>query len=135
VYVREGRDKGKVGMIKDLDEWKSVVWVEGVKMQQRVRNGKFVMAEQGIHYSNIQLIDPESGRPSRVKWRFTEKGEKVRIAVKSGALIPVPDQSQFEPPKPKANPAKDTDPGSAAKETYIPILPEIVHAEESSGTS
>lgn len=46
-----------------------------------------------MHVSNVSLIDPESGLPSKIKYGFLEDGTKVRVAKKSGALIPKPDRS------------------------------------------
>ena len=49
-----------------------------------------------MHVSNVSLIDPESGKPTRIKYGFLEDGSKVRIAKKSGALIPKPDRSNMK---------------------------------------
>lgn len=43
--------------------------------------------EAPIHISNLALIDPKSGKPTRVGYRVNEKGEKVRYAKKSGEEI------------------------------------------------
>jgi large subunit ribosomal protein L24 len=118
VMVVGGGHKGEFGMITAVDEYKSTVVVEGVKMRRKIRHGKFVLAEQSMHYSNVLLIDPETKKPTRVKWRYTEEGERVRIAVRSGAMIPVPDQSQFEPPPAEKNADKNTDMAEALRDTY-----------------
>ena len=45
--------------------------------------------------SNVSLLDPESGKPTRIRYGFLEDGTKVRVAKKSGALIPKPDRSNL----------------------------------------
>ena len=61
-----------------------------------VRRRKTVQKESPIHVSNVSLLDPESGKPTRIKYGFLEDGTKARIAKKSGALIPKPDRSNLK---------------------------------------
>jgi len=49
-----------------------------------------------VHVSNVSLLDPESGKPTRIKYGFLEDGLKVRISKKSGALIPKPDRTNLK---------------------------------------
>uniref|UniRef100_A0A7S2XHY8 Large ribosomal subunit protein uL24 C-terminal domain-containing protein n=1 Tax=Lotharella oceanica TaxID=641309 RepID=A0A7S2XHY8_9EUKA len=118
VIVNASGAKGQVGKVIDINKHTSRLVVEGVKRRRVLRNGKFVLAEKPIHYSNVQLIDPETGLRTRTKWRYTEEGKKVRIAVKSGTVIPIPDQGEFEPMKDKANDLKDTPLDEALRDTY-----------------
>jgi large subunit ribosomal protein L24 len=48
-----------------------------------------------MHYSNVNLVDPVHGVPTRVSRKFLETGEKVRIAKKSGAIVPRPELLSF----------------------------------------
>lgn len=43
-----------------------------------------------IHVSNVSLIDPESGKPTRIRFGYLEDGKKVRISTKSGSIIEKP---------------------------------------------
>jgi len=53
-----------------------------------------------MHYSNVNLVDPVTGLPTRVTRKLLEDGTKVRIAKKSGAIIPRPEiLSQRRRPK------------------------------------
>lgn len=61
--------------------------------EEYVARKKVVQKEAPIHVSNVSLIDPETGTPTRIKYGFMEDGTKVRIAKKSGALVPKPDRS------------------------------------------
>lgn len=51
------------------------------------------MMERSIHYSNVNLVDPVTGFPTRVNYSFLEDGTKVRISKRSGAIIP---KAQYE---------------------------------------
>lgn len=94
VYVRSGEDRGKTGRVLRVLRDKDRAVVEGINMVSKATKpsakhpqGGIVKIEAPIHISNISLIDPKSGKPTRVSLRATEKGLKVRIAKKSGEEI------------------------------------------------
>jgi hypothetical protein len=67
------------------------------------------------------LIDPETAAPTRIKYGFLEDGSKVRIAKKSGALIPKPDRSALKymtRTKGKEAGPNDTKPEDVLEKTY-----------------
>jgi large subunit ribosomal protein L24 len=93
VVVLRGKDRGKQGKITrilaDLDK----VIVEGIhtvtrhtKPTPRNQQGGKVTKDAPIHASSVMPIDPETGKPTRVKIRTAEDGTKTRVA-KSGATI------------------------------------------------
>lgn len=92
VRVISGKDKGKEGTVLSALPKKERVIVEGVNIAkkhtrpQMGTEGGIVEAEAPIHVSNIQLVDPSSGEPTRVGYKV-EDGKKVRIAKKSGEEI------------------------------------------------
>ncbi len=45
------------------------------------------MKTHPVHISNVALIDPETGKPTKIRFGFLADGKKVRIAKKSGAII------------------------------------------------
>ncbi len=51
------------------------------------------MKEYPVHVSNVQLVCPETNEATKIYYGFLETGEKVRIAKRSGAVIPKPDRS------------------------------------------
>ena len=65
------------------------ITVDDEEMQRRK---KVVQKEFPIHVSNVNLVDPETGRATRVSTGYLEDGTKVRIAKKSGAVIPKPER-------------------------------------------
>ena len=94
VIVHTGEDKGKTGKVLKVlkDEQRAIV--EGINMVNKstkpnAKNpqGGFVKQEASIHISNISLIDPKSGKATRVAIQKNEDGKKVRIAKKSGEEI------------------------------------------------
>ena len=94
VYVLSGEDKGKTGKVLKVLVEKQRAIVEGVnivtkssKPSAKNPQGGFVKVEAPIHISNLSLIDPKSGKPTRIAIKVTEDGKKVRIAKKSGEEI------------------------------------------------
>ncbi len=103
VLVLAGNDKDKRGangkfpaphkVLKVLvDEQRAIV--EGVNMVSKSTKpsakhpqGGIIKQEAPIHLSNLSLVDPKSGEPTRVAIKRTEDGKKVRIAKKSGEEI------------------------------------------------
>ncbi len=96
VIVLTGRDKGKRGAVLRVVTRTDRVLVEGVNVTKRhVKptqgdpQGGIVEREAPIHISNVALIDPESDRPTRVRYKTLEDGRKVRVASRSGEVIDV----------------------------------------------
>lgn len=93
VMVISGKDKGKTGVVLTSFPKKDRVLVEGVnivkkhmKPNQANPQGGIVSQEAAIHVSNVMLIDPKTGEPTRVGYKV-EDGKKVRVAKKSGEII------------------------------------------------
>ena len=92
VIVISGKDKGKSGEILEVYRSLDKVKVSGVNIVKKHRKpsqetpGKIEEIELPVHISNVSIIDPKSGKPSRVKY-VVEKGEKKRFAVLSNAAI------------------------------------------------
>ena len=96
VIVLAGRDKGKRGAVLRIITRTERVLVEGVNVTKRhVKptqgdpQGGIVEREAPIHISNVALIDPESDRPTRVRYKRLGDGRKVRVAARSGEVIDV----------------------------------------------
>ena len=99
VRIIAGKDRGKTGRVLRVDPRKDKVYVEGaniVKRHMRPRTlrdtqraqelGGIIEKEGPIHVSNVMLIDPDSGEPTRVGIK-REGGRRVRVAKKSGKEI------------------------------------------------
>lgn len=92
VVVIAGRDKGRRGRVLEVAPTKGKIKVEGIGMIKRHqkanpqanRGGGIVDKEAFIDASNVQLIDPQSGKPTRVKYSVEADGSKRRLAAASG---------------------------------------------------
>jgi len=95
VVVMAGRDKGKRGRVLDVKPREGKVKVEGVgvvKRHQRPnpganRPGGIIEKEAYVDISNVQLIDPKDGSPTRVRYDVAEDGTKTRVASGSGQVL------------------------------------------------
>jgi large subunit ribosomal protein L24 len=99
VRIIAGKDRGKTGRVLRVDPEKHKVFVEGANIikrhikprtlrdtQRAQEMGGIVEMEGPIHVSNVMLIDPDSGEPTRIAIR-REGGKRVRVAKKSGKEI------------------------------------------------
>ncbi len=93
VVVLTGRDKGKRGEVLQVIPTENRALVQGVNMVRRhqkqtpQQDGGIIAKEAPIHVSNIAIEDPKDGEPTRVGYKITDDGRKVRIAKRSGEMI------------------------------------------------
>jgi large subunit ribosomal protein L24 len=93
VVVIAGRDKGKHGEVLQVIPAENRALVQGINIVRRhqqqspQQDGGIVAKEAPIHISNIAIEDPADGSPSRVGFKFTDDGRKVRFAKRSGETI------------------------------------------------
>lgn len=94
VYVNAGEDKGKTGKVLRVlvDKQRAVVKgcnivTKSQKPSAKNPQGGFVKMEAPIHISNLNIVDPKTGKPTRIGRRLNEKGKLVRYAKKSGEEI------------------------------------------------
>ncbi len=92
VVVVSGKEKGKRGEVERVIPAKNRVVVSGVNIRtrharpsQQNQEGLYTF-EAPLHVSNVMLVDPNSGEPTRVGYRFADSG-KVRVSKKSGEDI------------------------------------------------
>ncbi len=96
VVVISGRDRGKTGEVMRVFPAEGRLIVQGVHVARRHTRqslgepGGIVDKELTIHVSNVAHIDPQSRRPTRVGYRTLDDGRKVRVARRSGEMIPEP---------------------------------------------
>ncbi len=94
VYVNAGEDKGKTGRVLRVLVKKGRAIVEGMNMVSKhtkpnAKNpqGGIVKMEAPIHLSNLNPVDPKSGKPTRIGRKKNEAGVLVRYSKKSGEEI------------------------------------------------
>ena len=98
VVVTGGNSKGKRGVVKEVIVEKDRARVEGVAMITKhlkptasSPQGSLEKTEGSIHISNLKLVDPTTGEPTRTGRKLNEKGKLQRFSKKTGNFIP--DQS------------------------------------------
>ena len=98
VYVNSGEDKGKTGKVLRVIVDKQRAVVEGVNIVSKSQKpntkpsaknpqGGIVKMEAPVHISNLNVVDPKTGKPTRIGRRRNEAGKLVRYAKKSGEEI------------------------------------------------
>ena len=94
VYVNAGEDKGKTGRVLQVLITKNRALVEGVNMISKhskpsAQNpqGGIEKKEASMHLSNLNLVDPKTGKPTRIGRKEDSKGKLIRYAKKSGEEI------------------------------------------------
>jgi len=95
VRVMRGEDAGKEGKILRVFPKTGRVTIEGINIVKRHRKARRAEEQSQImempapvHHSNVMLLDPKQGTPTRVRRRIDDDGTKERISVKSGDAIP-----------------------------------------------
>lgn len=94
VQVIAGDNKGKQGKVLKVEVEKQRAIVEGVNLVKKATKpnaqnpqGGIVEKEAPIHISNMQVLDPKSGKPTKVGRRLNDQGKLVRYAKNSGEEI------------------------------------------------
>ena len=95
VKVIRGNYRDTEGTVLRVEREKNRVVVQGVNVRKRHRKpsatnpqGGIIEFEAPIHASNVMLVDPKTGEPTRVRSALGADGKRERIAVKSGQAIP-----------------------------------------------
>lgn len=94
VYVNTGKDKGKTGKVIKVFVEEQRAIVEGLNIVSKNQKpnaknpqGGIIKMEASIHISNLNVVDPKTGKPTRIGRRLNEEGKLVRYAKKSGEEI------------------------------------------------
>lgn len=133
VEVLVGRDKGKQGIVTQIFQERNWVIVEGLNCHHRCVGaekdfpGVLIKSESPLLVtSQVKLIDPVDLQAADVEWRFTEEGEKVRVSLRSGRIIPIPKMNQetkdFKSESTYVAKAKDTESPIVTEITFKPKL-------------
>ena len=95
VAVIAGKDKGKTGKITEVIAKHNKVVVEGMNQVKRHQKASQLNPQGGItvktlpiHASNVMIVDPKTGKPSRIGKKAAKDGSFTRIAKKSGTELP-----------------------------------------------
>jgi large subunit ribosomal protein L24 len=94
VQVLTGKDKGRQGEVIRVMPDAGRALVQGINLMKKHQKpqgmgkpGGIQEIEAGIDLSNLALLDPKSGKPTRVGFKVLEDGKKVRVAKASGEVL------------------------------------------------
>ena len=93
VVVVTGRDKGRTGEVLSVQPSEGRAVVQGINLVKRhqrqtvQQEGGIISKESSIDLSNLAIVDPKSGKPTRIGFKVLDDGRKVRFAKRSGDLI------------------------------------------------
>ena len=94
VYVNAGDDKGKTGRVLEVQVGKQRAIVEGINMVSKSTKptakypqGGIIKMEAPVHISNLNVVDPKTGKGTRIGRRKNDEGKTVRYSKKSGEEI------------------------------------------------
>jgi large subunit ribosomal protein L24 len=94
VTVIAGESRGQKGRVLEVNREKNKALVEGINMvskhtkpNAKAPQGGIVKKEASVHISNLMLVDPTSGKPTRVGRKLNDKNKLVRYSKKSGEEI------------------------------------------------
>jgi len=130
VEVMVGQDKGKQGKVRVVARRKNLVKIMGMNMSENfvdnMGDGKpgYMLNEEPLHYSDIKLVDPFTGKGTDVVFRYDENGAKVRTCKESGRIIPKPTFERLDWKSRSAVKEGDNDTKSdiVQQYTYVPSL-------------
>ncbi|XP_044484533.1 50S ribosomal protein L24 [Mangifera indica] len=128
VMIIRGKDKGETGIIKRVVRSQNRVIVEGknlvkkhIKGGERHEGGIFSV-EAPLHVSNVQVLDPVTGKPCKIGIRYLDNGSKVRVSRgmgASGSIIPRPEILKIRTtPRPTVAGPRDTPMDLVLEKTY-----------------
>ena len=94
VFVNAGENKGATGKVLKVLVEKQRAIVEGINMVSKSQKpsaknpqGGIVKQEAPIHISNLNVLDPKTGKPTRIGRKLNADGKRIRYAKKSGEEI------------------------------------------------
>ncbi|XP_073825261.1 mitochondrial ribosomal protein L24 [Musca autumnalis] len=100
VEILVGKDKGKHGLVTQVIPERNWVVVDGINWHYRTVGaeegfpGVLIRSEAPLDVTkDIRLVDPSDLQGCDFEWRYTEDGEKVRVSVRTGRIIPIPESN------------------------------------------
>ena len=94
VLVTSGRDRGKTGKVVSVHPDTGRALVQGVNMvkrhlrkSQQNPQGAIIHQEVPVHLSKLSLLDPVTGKPSRIKTLVADDGSKQRVSAKNKTVF------------------------------------------------
>ena len=97
VEVKVGEEKGQQALVTRVDRLQGQLFLEGLRREKGVvkrasslGDPYFGIIQKPFSYDHVVLVDPETKRGARVRWKILENGDRVRYSKDTGTLIPRP---------------------------------------------
>ena len=94
IKIKAGKDKGKTGKVLQVFVSRNLASIEGrnllikhLRPRREGEKGQRVEYAAPLHVAKVMLIDPKTGRETRIGYKMLATGEKVRIAKRSGEVV------------------------------------------------
>ncbi|TGZ66029.1 hypothetical protein CRM22_005565 [Opisthorchis felineus] len=126
VKILVGPDKGKVGIVSSVLKMRRMVIIDGLNYRLSAVTADDIRREELplCLDTEIALVDPVDGEPCRPSWRYDDKGDRVRVSLKTGRIIPLPMSARIlddlTDPKAAIRGPKDTPASVVTRVTFNP---------------
>ncbi|KAF7255948.1 hypothetical protein EG68_06891 [Paragonimus skrjabini miyazakii] len=126
VQVLIGPDKGKIGVVSTVLKMRRMVLVDGLNYRITQPLPDTLRREEMplCMHTEIALVDPGDSQPCSAVWRYNERGERVRVSVRTGHMIPLPigarQLDDLTDPKTAVRQSKDTPESVVTQVTFNP---------------
>ncbi|KAL0279557.1 UNVERIFIED_CONTAM: hypothetical protein PYX00_001089 [Menopon gallinae] len=130
VEILTGKDKGKQGIITYIVQERNWVIVQGMNMvfsKPRTHPYHYLLKEAPLLVNKqVVLVDPGDLKPTQVEWRYDEEGNRVRVSIRTGRLLPIPEMEEetidYKTKSSYIERGKDTVDAAMCKVTFVPKL-------------
>lgn len=130
VQIMVGSDTGKQGKVRAVARKKNQLKVIGMNLLEQyvedMGDGKpgYMLNEEPLHYYDVQLVDPLTGKPTKTTMKYNEEGHKVRVCTNSGRVIPKPpfERTDWKTRSAVKEGEDDTKADVVQQFTYVPSL-------------
>ena len=131
VEILSGRDRGKHGIVNYLVTERNWVCVEGLNLRYDCQSrtdkyhGVMTVSEKPLLVPrDVALVDPTDHKPTKIEWRYDEEGNRVRVSLRTGRIIPIPvvaeETRDYKSPETYLEQPKDTTAEHIKKTTFTP---------------
>jgi len=134
VEVLIGKDRGKQGIVSQVIQERNWVYVAGLNTHLRRIGSKqpgsagfYVKSEEPLLVTrHVSLVDPSDNKPTKIDWRYTEDGVKVRVSLRTGRIVPIPPSAEetmdYKSPETYLEGDKDTKADAVKSVDFRPTL-------------
>ncbi|CAH8831121.1 unnamed protein product [Trichobilharzia szidati] len=126
VRVLVGPHKGRTGIVSSVLKMRRLVYVDGLnyRITKSPYQNNLKLSEDPLDMdTEVALLDPSNNEPCKCAWRYTDDGDRVRVSLYSGHIIPLPNTSHIlddlTDPKTTVDGPKDTSESSVSNKTVL----------------